>query len=134
MGYFQNMNEIIPLEDDEAIVFSQWLKLKNIPHHHIASESRSGSKNAIIRGAKLKKMGQSRGYFDYDVFIPFKGVDKKVDCYELIKIELKKRKGGTVSKEQKEWLKIYKMAGIPARVCKGAEEAIAFVQEYLQEK
>ncbi len=126
-------NEVIPIEDDECIVFHRWLELRNIPHAHIANESRSGSKNAMIRGAKLKKMGQSRGYFDYDVFIPIKGVNDEVDCYELIKIEMKRKKGGTVSAEQKEWQRIYELAGIPARVCKGAEEAIKFVEEYLQE-
>lgn len=123
--------EVIPLEDDEAIAFADWLRLNHIPHHHVASESRSGSRNAVIRGAKLKKMGQTRGYYDYDVYVPVKGVDGEVDCYELIKIELKRRKGGTVSKEQKEWAKVYEMAGIPSRVCRGADEAIEFVKERL---
>lgn len=134
MGYFCSMktNEIIPLEDDECIVFHRWLELNQIPHAHIANESRSSSKNAMIRGAKLKRMGQSRGYFDYDVFIPIKGVDGTVDCYELIKIEMKRKKGGTVSPDQKKWQQIYELTGIPARICKGADEAIAFVEEYLQ--
>lgn len=122
--------EAVPLEDEEAEVFSLWLNVYGIPHHHIASESRSGGRNAIIRGAKLKRMGQSRGYFDYDVFVPIKGVDDEIDCYELIKIELKRRHGGRVSPEQKQWQKIYELAGIPARVCKGADEAIDFVKEY----
>ena len=120
-----------PLEEEEAIVLSQWLTLNNIPHHHIANESRSGSRNAAIRGAKLKKMGQSRGYYDYDIYVPIKGISGEVDCYELIKIELKRKKGGTVSKEQKELGEIYEIAGIPAKVCKGADEAIEFVQKYL---
>lgn len=125
-------NEIIPLEDDEAIAFADWLRLNNIPHHHIGSEARSGTRNAVIRGAKLKKMGQTRGYYDYDVYVPVKGIDGEVDCYELIKIELKRRKGGTVSKEQKAWGKIYEMAGIPNAVCKGADEAIEFVKKFIQ--
>lgn len=121
-----------PLEDDEAIAFSQWCKLNNIPHHHIANESRSGTRNAVIRGAKLKRMGQSRGYYDYDVFVPIKGATGEVDCYELIKIELKRKVGGRVSPEQKEWGEIYEMAGIPNAVCKGADEAIEFVKKFVQ--
>jgi len=121
-----------PLEDDECITFSTWLKLNNIPHAHIANESRSSNKNAIIRGAKLKKMGQSRGVWDYEVYVPIKGITGEVDCYELLKIEMKRRKGGTVSIEQKQWGKIYELAGIPCKICKGADEAIAFVNKYLK--
>jgi len=121
-----------PLEDDECITFSSWLKLNNIPHAHIANESRSSNKNAIIRGAKLKKMGQSRGVWDYEVYVPIKGITGEVDCYELLKIEMKRRKGGTVSIEQKQWGKIYELAGIPCKICKGADEAIAFVNKYLK--
>lgn len=125
-------NDFNPLEYDECVAFSNWLKLNNIPHTHIGNESQSGSKNAMIRGAKLKRMGQARGVFDYDVYIPIKGTTGRVDCYEMVKIEMKRRKGGTMSPEQKQWKIIYEMAGITCKVCKGADEAIAFVNKYLQ--
>lgn len=121
-----------PLEDDECIAFSQWLNLNGIPHCHIANESRSSSKSAMIRGAKLKRMGQSRGVWDYEVYVPIKGIDGRIDCYELLKIEMKRRKGGTVSPEQKIWGDIYELAGIPCKICKGSDEAIAFVKKYLK--
>lgn len=121
----------IPLEDDECIVFSNWLKLNNIPHAHIANESRSSSRNALIRGAKLKKMGQSKGVWDYEVFIPIKGITGTVDCYQQVKIEMKRKKGGTVSAEQKAWGKIYELAGIPCKICKGVTEAIDFVKTFM---
>lgn len=124
----------IPIEDDECIVFSSWLKLRHIPHAHIANESRSSSRAAMIRGAKLKKMGQSRGVWDYEIFVPVYGVTGEVDDYQLIKIEMKRQNGGVVSPEQKEWGKIYETAGIPCKVCKGAKEAIAFVSEFLYNK
>lgn len=122
---------MVPTEYEECVAFVEWLRLNGIPHHHCASESQSGSKNAMIRGAKLKRIGQSRGVFDYDIFVPIKGITGEVDCYELIKIEMKRKKGGSVSKEQKEWQKIYEMAGIPCKVCKGADEAIEFVQQHM---
>lgn len=127
------METFNPLEDDECIAFSQWLNLNFIPHAHIANESRSGSKNAMIRGAKLKKMGQSRGVWDYEVYIPIRGIDNTIDCYQQVKIEMKRRKGGTVSDEQKEWGKIYELAGVPCKICKGADEAIKFVKKYLRD-
>lgn len=122
-----------PLEDDECVAFVEWLRLNNIPHAHLANESRSSSKNAVIRGAKLKKMGQSKGVWDYEIYVPIKGVTGHVDCYQQLKIEMKRRKGGTVSPEQKEWKKVYELAGIPCKICKGADEAIAFVNEYFKQ-
>lgn len=121
-----------PLEDDECIVFSQWLTLNKIPHSHIGNESRSSSKNAMIRGAKLKRMGQSRGVWDYEIYIPFKGVTGTVDCYELAKVEMKRKVGGRTSPEQRAWGRIYEKAGIPCKVCKGADEAIEFVKSLMQ--
>ena len=134
MRYVDGMvvKDFNPLEDDECIAFSDWLKANNIPHCKIANESRSSSKAAMIRGAKLKRMGQSRGVWDYEVFIPIKGITGRVDCYEQVKIEMKRRKGGVVSPEQKQWGKIYEMAGINCKVCKGADEAIKFVNEFIR--
>jgi hypothetical protein len=42
-------------------------------------------------------------------------------------------KGSTTSPEQKEWLDVFKKAGIPCAVCKGCEAAIKFVKEQLSE-
>lgn len=124
-------NRTCPLEDDECIKFSAWLNVNKIPHCHIANESRSSSRSAMIRGAKLKRMGQSRGVWDYEIYIPRKGITGAVDCYEIVKIEMKRKFGGVVSPEQKIWGKIYEKAGIPCKICKGAEEAVDFVKSML---
>lgn len=123
-----------PLEDDECITFHQWLELRHIPHAHIANESRSSSRQAMIRGAKLKRMGQSAGVWDYEIYVPIFGVTGEIDDYQLIKIEMKRRYGGTVSPEQKKWQKVYETAGIPNKICKGAKEAIAFVEQFMYNK
>lgn len=122
---------LIPTEDEECIAFVQWLRLRNIPCAHIPNESRSSSRTAMIRGAKLKRMGQSRGVWDYEVFVPVRGVTGDVDCYQLLKIEMKRQKNSKISPEQSEWGKIYEAAGIPCKVCRGAREAIDFVEQYL---
>ena len=126
--------KVYPLEDDECIAFHQWLQLHNIPHAHIANESRSSTKSAMIRGAKLKRMGQSAGVWDYEVFVPMSGVTGEVDDYQLLKIEMKRQHGGTVSAEQKKWQKVYETAGIPCKICKGAKQAIAFVEQFIYNK
>ena len=125
-------NAIVPTEYEECVAFVDWLRIKNIPHHQCASESQSSSKSAMIRGAKLKRMGQSRGYWDYDVYIPVRGILGDIDCYELVKIEMKRKKGGVVSAEQKVWKKIYELAGIQCKICKGASEAIEFVEKLVE--
>ena len=125
--------KIIPLEDDEAKVFHRWLEIQKIPHAHIANESNGGSQSARIRGAKMKAMGQSKGVWDYEIFIPIKGITGTIDAYQEIRVELKRQKGGVVSSEQKAWGRIYEKAGIPCRICKGANEAIKFIEEIKEE-
>ena len=128
----RNTGKSVPIEDDECINFANWLRGNDIPFAHIANESRSSSKNAVIRGAKLKRMGQSAGVWDYEIFVPIFDIDKEIGTYQLLKLEMKRQRGGgsTVSQDQKDWGKIYEIAGIPCRVCYGAAEAIAFVSEY----
>lgn len=122
-------NEIeVPSEYYEACTFVDWLELmknvgKVLDYCHIANESYGGTKADMLRGAKLKRQGRKRGVFDYEVFLP-------KPPYEL-RIELKKRRNGTVSKSQKEWLEIYRQCQIPAKVCRGADKAIDFVKEFI---
>lgn len=120
-----------PLEDVECQDFHKWLEERGILHEHIPNESRSSKKDAAIRGRKLKSMGLSAGYWDYDVYIPVQDLDGKVGGYELIKIEMKRARKNlsTVSLDQKKWGKVYELAGIESRVCYGAEKAEEFVEE-----
>jgi len=120
-----------PIEDIECEVFHNWLEQFNIPHTHIPNESKSQTKAAIIRGKKLKRMGVSAGYWDYDVYIPVLDLDDSIGGYELIKIEMKRAKKSlsTVSQSQKEWGKKYELAGIEGYVCYGAEDAENKVME-----
>jgi hypothetical protein len=127
------MKVTVPLEDEEAVALADYLRASKIPFCHVANESRGNTRAAMIRGAKLKKMGQMRGVWDYEIFIPAKGITGRVDAYQEIRIELKRQKGGTVSPEQKAWGKVYEKAGIPCRICKGCEEAIKFINEIKEE-
>ena len=47
----------------------------------------------------------------------------------LIWIEMKRQKGGVLSQAQKDWIAALEEAGQTVRVCKGAEEAIKFIEE-----
>lgn len=124
-----------PLEDVECQMFHAWLDINNIPHEHIPNESRSSKRDAMIRGRKLKSMGVSSGYWDYDVYIPVLDVDGKIGGYELIKIEMKRARKNLskVSEDQKKWGKIYEMAGIKGFICYGAAKAEEVVSEVYEQ-
>ena len=123
--------EQVPLEQDEQIAFVQWCRLKGIIVHHSGNEISGSTKALKIRAIKMKRMGTSKGFPDLLVFVPIKGATGEVDSYQPLAIEMKRRKYSTTSKEQKEWLGILEMAGIPSRVCKGAGDAIEFVENML---
>lgn len=55
-----------------------------------------------------------------DLFIPAWG----------LWIEMKRRKGGSLSPEQKRIIKYLRANGIPVHVCKGADEAMAVVRDF----
>lgn len=136
------LTQMNPTEDQEAEALAQWLRLKRLPFTHIANESGRG-RTAMLRTAKLKRMGQSRGFPDFLIVIP-NVIGRKLYVQELdedgnadynptktrmIAIELKRRKGGRVSPEQKEWLETLNDAGVEATVCHGFEEAKQFIEE-----
>lgn len=143
----------VPTEYQEACCFVDWLELmkqqgKIIDYCHIANESYGGTRADMLRGTKLKRMGRKRGVFDYQIFVHNKFGYERVfndesvtidgkptkDGYwygQLVCVELKKTKGGKVSEEQKEWQQVYDHCGIPANICRGAEEAIDFVKQFI---
>ena len=122
------MDKLVPTEDQEAEAFHRWLSAKGIPHTHIANESGRG-RQAMLRTAKLKRQGQSKGVWDYEIFVPqLDGTLKE------IRVELKRRKGGVVSAEQKIWGDIYERAGIPQKICRGWDEAREFTEKFLPEQ
>ena len=121
------------LEEDEQIAFVQWCRASVILVHHSGNEIGGSTKAMKARAVKMKKLGTSKGFPDLLVFIPVEGIDDKIYAYQPLAIEMKRKKGSTTSKEQKEWLKVLEMAGVPSRVCKGCEEAIKFVEEIKKE-
>lgn len=116
-----------PSETDEAKAFHRWLELNKIDHTHIGNESNGGTRAAMIRGAKLKAMGQSRGFPDYLIF-PTAKSGRRI----CLAVELKRRYGGRTSPEQKRWLNILSDAGFLTGVCKGAIQAMEFVTKQIE--
>lgn len=107
----------VPTEADEARTLVSYLRLRGYRFHHSPNETGS-SMEARRRAIRVKREGTSPGFPDY-LIITSRGV---------IAIELKRTKGGTVSPEQREWIEALNVAGVPAYVCRGAEQAIKLVE------
>lgn len=127
------LSSIVPSEEDEQQAFVQWLMLNNIPHFHCPNEIGGQTRSLKVRAIKMKRMGVSKGVPDLFVFIPVAGINGHTDAYQAVAIEMKRKKGARTSEEQKQWLKVLELAGIPCAVCKGAEEAIKFVETIRKE-
>lgn len=107
-------NSYIPTEDEEQAAFVQYMRLKNIIHFRVPSETYTKS---WAQKAKNKRLGVVKGV--PDLFV--------INNRKLYAVEMKRIKGSVTSLEQKEWIKALNEVGVSAAVCKGAEEAIKFI-------
>lgn len=111
---------LLPTENDEHIVFSEWLKLKNIPFYHIPNEGKRHFYNA----KRMIKMGLSKGVPDICIPIPNA-------FHHALYIEMKRKSGGIISCYQQKWINTLVDLGNFAVVAKGASQAIAITEKYL---
>jgi hypothetical protein len=126
------MRELIPTEEQEQAVLCDWLRLHNIVFHHSPNEG----KHAVQYRVKQARLGVSKGFPDILIFdIP--GILVTDECTTVTKdaflcsgiaIELKRRKGGKASPEQKQWLADLERRGWVTHLCHGADEAIEWLE------
>lgn len=110
------LTTITPTEAQEGSTLVAYLRVKNYRFTHIANETGS-SPEAKRRAIRVKQQGVSRGFPDYLV----------ITNAGLVAIELKRLRGSKLSPEQNEWVDALNAAGVPAKVCRGAQEAIDFI-------
>ena len=116
-------SKIIPSEKAEHLKLVSWLNLKRLKFNHTANER----KTTIRQGADLKRLGVKKGFPDISVYLSDK----------VLFIELKRavRSKSKVSKEQSEWIDyLNALPYAKAKICYGADEAIEFIRENLDEK
>lgn len=113
-----------PYEDAEHEAFVRWFELcyPKIELIHVANgELRdSNRQRALMRGAKLKRMGVKKGV--WDCFMP--------DVF--LWVEIKRQKGGYLSPEQKVFRERREKAGYKCLVANGWEDGRRKVEEYLK--
>lgn len=120
---------IVPLESDEQITFVDWLDLVGLKHTSVPNSTWTTSWK---QKSHNKNMGLHAGFPDLIVVVPH--WQSKDGRGHLLMVEMKRRKGGVVSPEQKVWiseLNLMGADGVEAHVAKGADEAIAIVSKYI---
>lgn len=106
-------------EYQEGKIFVAWLRKKGLLFSHLPLNTWTGSYKQL---AKNKASGVCKGVPDYVIVLKDK----------ILFVELKKSKGGKISKEQRAWLLALSNAGAHTSVCRGAKEAIQFVEQFLE--
>lgn len=123
-----------PTEDQEQEAFVQWLRLKGYPHFRVPNETYTRSWS---QKAKNKKLGVSSGVPDLFVAVPFppphliiyeEDGSESIRDKKFVAVEMKRKKGGVTSANQKQWIKTLNEAGIQTVVCKGCDAAIEFIE------
>ena len=114
MGYSD-----LPTEEAEQMALFRWLNANKIPAFHVNNEMYTKSWKQKRR-ARL--MGVRSGVPDVFVVLPT----------HVIAIELKRKKGGVVSTNQKWWIDKLNKSNLPTIVACGAEEAIEFIEREMK--
>ncbi len=99
----------IPTEHEEQRELVRWFR-QTWPGVRIFAIPNGGARSPATAG-RLKAEGVSSGV--PDLFIPAWG----------LWVEMKRTKGGSLSAEQKDWIKYLEDVGYCVKVCKGAEDA-----------
>ena len=120
------MKQKIPYESYEQTEIFRWARANQIdyPELQLLNASLAGFKFTPGQSRKAKAQGMRKGY--PDIFLPV-----TTNQYAGLFIELKRIKGGSVSREQKAFLNRLNEQRYLAVVCKGHKEAIHVVKEYL---
>jgi len=110
----------------QATIF-EWAEtmLYKYPELWLLNGSLNGVRLSIGQAVKAKRCGMKKGHPDIALNVARKG-------YHGLFIELKKKKGGVVSRDQQEWLDRLSTQGYFAVVCRGYDAAVKTIKDYLK--
>lgn len=119
---------MIPTEHQEQVALFEWSAWQEglWPELRLLHAIPNGGKRDIRTAAMLKAEGVKPGVPDICLPVPRGG---KHGLY----IELKRRKGGTVSKEQEAWIRALMEQGYSCSVCYGWDQARETILQYLKQ-
>lgn len=110
----------VPSEHDEQVVVCKWLDLLGVTYYAVPN----GSNKSLTAQRKFKAEGLKAGVPDMVILL---------EGGRSVYIEMKRVKGSTTSKEQKEWQERLRVLGFSAHICKGASEAIKAIESHFPE-
>lgn len=117
-----------PSEEQEQAAVIAWrdLMLGRFPELEDLIHIPNGGWRSKSEAVRLKKIGVKPGVSD--LFLP-----TPIGKYHGLWIEMKRQHGGRLRPEQKDWLDRMNRKGYLALRADGADEAIAILEEYLQQ-
>jgi hypothetical protein len=118
-----------PTEGEEQATLFHWCEMVKgkYPELQLLFHIPNGGERRKSEAARMKAEGVKAGV--PDLFLPVARV-----TYHGLFIEMKRRKGGRVSDEQREWIGNLLANGYAVEVCRGWEEAKDAIENYLDEK
>ena len=118
--------QLCPTEDAEQAALFRWAEYQQarLPALRWLFAIPNGGYRTKVTAGRMKATGTKAGVPDICLPIPHGG-------YHGLFIELKRRKGGTLSASQKVWLDILNMHKYKAVRCNGFDEARDTILEYL---
>lgn len=113
-----------PTEDQEQEALFEWVALQDNPVIKLLYSIPNGGYRPPRTAAMLKRTGVKPGVPDMCLPVARGG-------WNALYIEMKRQKGGQVSAYQKIWINNLREQGNRVEVCRGCNEAIAVITEYL---
>lgn len=117
---------LTPTEHQEQAAVIEWCDLvsKYRPELALIFAIPNGSNKSPSAAEKFKREGLKSGV--PDLFLPV-----ATEYANGLFIEMKRKKGGTVSSAQKDWKEKLEKQGYKVVICKGADKAIEVLKQYL---
>ena len=120
-------NKYIPTESEEQKMVFEWatLSMGRFPELALLFHIPNGSNKSISEAIKFQEEGLKAGVPDLCLPVAKQG-------YNALYIEMKRTVGGRLSKNQKWWIEQLRKYGNRVEVCKGFDEAVAVLEDYLE--
>lgn len=118
---------LLPTEAEEQTTLLSWCGMQEgrYPELGLLFHIPNGGKRGKAEAARFRAEGVKAGV--PDLMLPVAR-----GSYHGLFVEMKRRAGGQVSREQKKWLERLREQGYATAVCRGWEEASKALQWYLE--
>jgi len=120
----KQMKQIIPTESQEQVAFMQWVDMFFNGNEEFVFAIPNGGLRNVVVAKKMKAEGVKPGVPDLFFTLARGG-------YHGLFIEMKRIKGGSTSKDQKDKIERLRNCGYKVDVCKGFDEAKKSILEYV---